>query len=273
MSTAHHLQIDSSHLEGNRGLGRYILLPGSADRAERIGTKLDDHVCHPNRRRLDVHLGRYKGIDVAAIPTGMGCPSVDIVVGELVELGARRMLRVGTSGALQSHIGIGDLVIATGAVRDEGASDSYTPRGFPAVSDPWLTFALAKAARRLGLEHRVHAGLVHSKDSFFGREFGKGPDSVRNKAYMERLAGAGVLASEMEAAHLFVLGAVYGQAPTDVAALSGGGAHIRVGALLAIIGSPEVGLASREDEVAAEERLIAVGLEGLCALWEQEQPK
>ncbi len=270
MSTAHHLQIDASVLAGNGGLGRYILLPGSAGRAERIGERLEGHQCHANRRRLDVHVGRYKGVDIAAIPTGMGCPSVDIVVGELVELGARRMLRVGTSGTLQPHIGIGDLVIATGAVRDEGTSDAYTPRGFPAVSDPWMTMAVAQAASELGLAHRVHAGLVHSKDSFFGREFGVGPDSERNKAYMERLARGGVLASEMEAAHLFVLGTVFGKAPTDVAALAGAGAHLRVGALLAVIGSPEAGIASIEEETAAEDRLIEVGLEGLCALARQE---
>ncbi len=267
---AHHLETDSAAIAGNGAIGRYFLLPGSLDRAERIGARLTGTQRISNRRRLDVFLGRWGNIDVGVVPTGMGCPSVDIVVTELIQLGVRRMTRVGTSGSLQAQAKIGDVVIATGAVRDESTSDVYTPRGFPAVACPFMVDAYAEAAVNAGLGERVHAGLVHSKDSFFGREFGCGPDGKRNHEYMDRLIKAGVIASEMEAAHLFVLGSVYGGAPTHVSALRTAEARLRCGALLAIIGTPEAGIASREQEVEAEERLISLALAGTVELARRE---
>jgi uridine phosphorylase len=266
----HHLEIDAARLAGNGGLGRYVFVPGSVDRAARIAKHFERVEVVENRRRLDVFLGQLPSprgpIDVAAIPTGMGCPSLDIVVGELLEAGVRRFLRVGTAGALQPEVRIGDAVIASGAVRDESASDTYVPRDVPAMADPLWVEALARAATELGIAGRAHVGLVHSKDSFFGREFGRGPDGERNHAYMAHLARAGVLASEMEAAHLFVLGQVFGGAPRDVARWRTHAARVRCGALCAVVGDPEHGFASRDEEIAAEERLIELAVRGVVAL-------
>ncbi len=266
----HHLQVDPSVFQGNGGLGRYVLVPGSVDRCHRVAKRLTDVVVHENRRRLDVHLGVLevdgRRIDVAAVPTGMGCPSVDIVVTELLDAGCRRFLRVGTSGSMQPEVKVGDVVIASGAVRDESTSDVYTPRDVPAIADPLWVEALSRAALRLSLGERAHVGLMHSKDSFFGREFGRGPDGERNHAYMALLEKAGVLCSEMEAAHLFVLGQVYGGAPRDVAGLRSRRAKVRCGALCAVIGDTVQGIASLEQEVAAEERLIDLALAGIGEL-------
>lgn len=266
----HHLEIDAGELAGNGPLGRTILLPGSVERAARIAERFDDRRVITNRRRLDVHLGTYvEGavrLDVASIPTGMGCPSVDIVAGELFAAGARRLLRVGTAGTLHPSVRLGHLVIGSGAVRDEGASDAYTDPRFPAVSDPAWVAALADAAEALGLAEEVHIGLVHSKDAFFGREFGVGPDKARNDAYLARLSAAGVLASEMEAAHLFVLGSVHGAVPATVAAHRSGGVRVRCGALCAVVGSPEEGFAPLALEQATEERMITLALAGAARL-------
>jgi uridine phosphorylase len=266
----HHLQVDPAVFQGNGGLGRYVLVPGSVDRCHRIAKYLVDVEVHENRRRLDVHLGvlEFDGrrIDVAAVPTGMGCPSVDIVVTELLDAGCRRFLRVGTSGSMQPEVKIGDVVIASGAVRDQSTSDVYVPRDVPAIADPLWVEALSRAAGLLGLEEHTHVGLMHSKDSFFGREFGRGPDGERNKAYMHLLEHAGVLCSEMEAAHLFVLGQVYGGAPRDVAGLRSRRAKVRTGAMCAVIGDTVHGIASLEQEVAAEERLIDLALAGIGVL-------
>lgn len=276
MDRLHHLEIDAAALAGNGGLGRYVLAPGSADRAERLAARFTDVEVRRNRRRLDVFLGRLvrggRSIDVAAVPTGMGCPSVDIVAGELLRGGARRLIRVGTCGSLQREVRVGDVVIASGAVRDEASSDAYTAREFPALADPVTVEALARAAERLGLAERVHVGIVHSKDSFFGREFGLGPDGERNRAYMARLEAAGVLASEMEAAHLFVLGQVHGGAPRTVAALRTRAAAVRCGAVCAVVGSAHAGFASLAEEQAAEERLIEVAVEGVVELAAIELP-
>ncbi len=263
---AHHVELDEQHLEGNGGLGRYVLLPGSPDRAARIATRLTDVQVVDNRRKLTVHLGRFGDLDVAAVPTGMGCPSVDIVATELIHIGARRLLRVGTAGALQPEVRLGDLVVASGAVRDEGTSDAYVPRDYPAVADVEMAAALCRAADHAGLSERVHCGIVHSKDSFFGREFAQGPDAERNRAYMEQLSAAGVLATEMEAAHLFVLGMVHGRGPRSVAASRTRATKLRTGAICAVVGSVEEGFVSLSEEQAAEERLIDVALAGLVEL-------
>lgn len=270
----HHLEIEPDVLQGNGAIGRYILLPGSVERAAKIASRFRDARIHPNRRRLDVHVGQIKSetgwIDVAAIPTGMGCPSVDIVVGELIAGGARRLLRVGTAGSMQPDVRVGDLVIASGAVRDESASDAYADPRFPALADPMWVEVLSRTAERLGLAERAHVGVVHSKDAFFGREFGVGPDGERNRAYLARLSGAGVLASEMEAAHLFVLGSVHQKGSRSVASSRSAASHLRCGAVCAVVGSAEHGFASLEEERAAEERLIELGLASIAGLGQIE---
>lgn len=266
----HHLEIDADALAGNGPLGRTILLPGSVERAARIADRLTGARVITNRRRLDVHLGTWAqdgfSLEVAAIPTGMGCPSVDIVAGELLAAGARRLLRVGTAGTLHPTVRLGDVVIASAAVRDEGASDAYTDPRFPAVADPGWVAALSDAAVDLGISDTAHVGVLHTKDAFFGREFGVGPDKARNEAYLARLTGAGVLASEMEAAHLFVLGAVHGAVPATVAAHRSGGVRVRCGAVCAVVGSPEHGFAPRDVEQATEEKMISLALAGAARL-------
>jgi uridine phosphorylase len=267
---AHHLEIDAAVMAGNQGLGRYVLLPGSPGRCNRIAAHLQDVVVHQNRRRHDVVTGTLVRnglrVDVAAVPTGMGCPSVDIVVNELMSLGARRLMRVGTAGSLQPSIKAGDLVIASGAVRDEATSNAYVPLEYPAVADPFMLMALVRAAEQLEICGNVHVGILHTKDSFFGREFAHGPDSERNQDYMDRLSKSQVIATEMEAAHLLVLGSVFGKPPYTVSNLMSSDAHLRCGAVCAIIGTPEDGIVSLEQEQAAEDSLIALALESLVQL-------
>ena len=147
---AHHLCIGPEHLEGNNGRGRVVFVPGSLARTEHVAEHFEDLEVHTNPRRLDVYLGKLRSgdqtVDVAAVPTGMGCASLGIVVTELIELGARRFLRVGSAGTLQPQVSVGDLVVATAAVRDEGASDAYVPREVPALAHRDRILALASAA-------------------------------------------------------------------------------------------------------------------------------
>jgi len=266
----HHLGIGSDALEGNGDLGRYVLLPGSAGRASQIAARFSDSRCLNNPRGLDVHLGQLRrdgrSIDVAAVASGMGCPSVDIVVTELVQLGARRLLRVGTAGAMQATLRPGDLVVATAAVRDEATSDVYVPREFPAEADALWVQMLCGAARRLGHAQRTYRGVVHSKDAFFGRERhgARYARSVENQQYMEVLRRSGVLATEMEVAHLFVLGAVLGDAAHSLSSAPGETA-LRCGAIVAVVGDMSA-FASAEQRAEAEARLVDVALAGLWDL-------
>jgi uridine phosphorylase len=261
---AHHIQVGPEALEGNDGLGRYVLLPGSPGRARRIGGRLLDTVEMPNTRGHNLITGRLErdgqSVDVAAVATGMGCPSVDIIVNELIGLGARRFLRVGTTGTLQKGLGAGDMVVASGAVRDEATSDAYTPREYPAVADPVMTEVICATARRLGIGDRTWCGIVHSKDSFFGREFAQGPDAAGNAEYMRQLGATGVLATEMEAAHLFVLGSVFGGATGNVNASRTRAVPIRCGALMAVIGDLD-GFFGADQAKEAEGAMIDLALE------------
>ena len=266
---AHHLCIGPEHLEGNGGRGRVVFVPGSLARTAHVAEHFEDHEVHTNPRRLDLHLGTLRSgdlsVDVAAVPTGMGCPSLGIVITELIELGARRFLRVGSAGTLQPAVGIGDLVVATAAVRDEGASDAYVPREVPAVAHSDWIVALATAARTLGELEHTYLGLVHTKDSLYGREFPMGPQADQNRRYMELLKGIGVLASEMESSHLFLLSTSRGP---DVSPLSVGRGNedvIKSGTILAVIGDQH-SWAPAEVAQATETRAIRVALQAALDL-------
>lgn len=268
MSDAHHLCVGPEVVAGNGTAGRVFLLPGSAARAHAIAAHFDDVVAYENPRRHDVLVGTLtRGgvtVDVGTVNTGMGCPSLGIIVSELIGLGARQFLRVGTAGTLQPElIGVGDLIIATGAVRDEGASDAFAPRTVPAVAHPDWVSALADASRALGFSERTFRGLVHSKDALYGREFPAGPMASQNAEYMAVLERLGVMASEMESSHLFILAQTHGP---DLQPITGSdNAVVKAGAILAIIGSSEF-WAEDDDAAAAIQRAIDVALQAAVNL-------
>ena len=93
----HHIRLDADLVAGNNGLGRIFFLPGSVARAKQIAEHFSDLTVHESPRQLNAYLGvlRRHGIslEVAAVPTGMGCPAMNIVATELIGLGARRLLR------------------------------------------------------------------------------------------------------------------------------------------------------------------------------------
>ena len=271
---AHHLGVGPDVVAGNDGVGRVFLLPGSMARAERIAERFDNHVVHASPRRHDVHTGTYtvlgQTVDIGAVGTGMGCPSLGIIVSELVALGARRLVRVGTAGSLQpERVPPGALVIATAAVRDEGASDALAPREVPAVAHPDVVAALGRAATSLGYADRTFRGLVHAKDSLYGREVATGPMAAESARYMEVLRAAGVLATEMESSHLFMLAQVYGP---DLRPLSAAGPGappadrvLMAGAVLAVIGGAD-GWAAADLAQDTEHAAIDVALQGAVEL-------
>ncbi len=268
----HHVTLEPGDTEGNGGLGRVFLLPGSDGRAEAMASLLENVTVRPSPRRLTAYLGQYRArngslVDVGCLSTGMGTPSVDIVVTELLALGARLLIRVGTAGTLKPEsICVGDVVVATAAVRDESVSDHYAPKGFPALADTQVVSACLRAATRLGLAEHTYAGIVHSKESLYAREFHLGPKAAEHAQYMELLAKLPVLASEMEASHLFVLAALAAGPPVPVGRTDRG--TVRAGAVLGIIGGRAPFAEGREVRLA-EERAIQVALEGAGELIEE----
>jgi uridine phosphorylase len=267
----HHLTASAEQIDGNDGIGRYVLLPGSDGRAEKISELLHDRTVVPSPRRHTVYTGWIEAegtgagrLDLAVVATGMGCPSVDIIVHELIMLGARRFLRVGTSGSMQPRrIRAGDLVVATAAVRDEHTSRCWVPAEFPAVASPDMVRAARHAVARLGLEARTHLGIVHSKDSLVARELGEGPLGEEGRRYMEVLRAAGVAASEMEAAHLFIRTSLLDHELS--AAGEGPRYRAHAGAILAVIGDDQA-FADASIARRAETAAIELGLETLRQL-------
>jgi len=266
VSGKYHIGLGPEHLAGNGGRGRYVLLPGDRSRAERIAEHFEDCRRITNPRGHDSHLGTLRSesgsdpVDVVAISSGMGPPSVEIIVTELLDCGARRLVRVGSSASMNPQLPPGSVVVVSGAVRDESTSDRWTPRGFPAFSHPQAVSAMAEGAVAAGLAKHTFTGLCHSKDSLFGRELGRGPMAADNQQYIEALQAAGVLATEMESSTLFVLASVASAGSVEPISRGPGVVPVQAACVLAIYGKPDSVVSQ-----VADQRAISVACEGVIA--------
>lgn len=257
-----HLEASPEDFEGNEGRGRFFMLPGSRSRAAAIASAFSEHRVKPHPRGHDLHLGVVerdgKRIDVGVVSTGMGCPSIDLIVTELIRLGAQVLLRIGTSGSLQHHIHTGDVVVATAAVRDEGTSRHYLPLEFPALASWPMLCASQRAAARRSVRGQVHFGPVHTKDSLYAREFRFGPQREQHERYEQLLTQAGVVATEMECAHLFVLAQL---GPTGDGALP-----VLAGGLMAVLGELDTPFQDSPRGPEAVEDAIELGFDTFSEL-------
>lgn len=175
-----------------------VLLPGDPLRAKRVAEEfLTDARQVNGERGMLGFTGTYEGIPVSVQATGMGCPSAAIVIEELIQLGAERLIRIGTCGGLQPDLGLGETIIALSAVPGDATALRYT-QGEPHA--PTAHFGLTHGAIHAakGLDIRPHVGPIVSSDTFYD------PDPGRHHRWAER----GVLAVEMEAAVLFTIGAL-----------------------------------------------------------------
>ena len=203
----HELQF---HIQCKAGdVGRYCILPGDPGRCEKIAAYFDDPVKVQSNREYTVYSGTLLGEKVSVCSTGIGGPSAVIAMEELTKIGADTFVRVGTCGGIKLDVKSGDVVIATGAIRHEGASREYAPIEFPAVPDYEVLSALVDTAKTMGTPW--HAGVVQCKDSFYGQHSPERmPVAYELEAKWEAWKRLGVLASEMESAALFVVAAALG---------------------------------------------------------------
>ena len=203
----HELQFHIKCKEGD--VGRYCILPGDPGRCEKIAAYFDDPVKVQSNREYTTYTGTLLGEKVSVCSTGIGGPSAVIAMEELAAIGADTFIRVGTCGGIALQVQSDDVVIATGAVRHEGASREYAPIEFPAVSDYHVQEALVAAAKALGKPW--HAGVVQCKDSFYGQHDPRRmPVSYELQNKWEAWKRLGVLASEMESAALFCCASALG---------------------------------------------------------------
>lgn len=275
----HHILLSPADLAGNGPVGRYVFLPGDRARALKIAAYFEEVRVVDNPRGHTAHIGKLpladgSRVDVLAISSGMGCPSVEIVVHELITAGARRIVRVGSCGALTPRIRVGDVAIVTGAVRDETTTDHYAPKEVPALAHPAAVAALSEGAIRTGLAAQVFRGIAHSKDSLYAREFGTGPAGARNREYMEWIARCGVIVSEMEASALFVLAAAASVGKVASLAEEPSPAVVQAGCILAVYGGDDSHMKlDVSAAAAAEKRAIQIAVEGVRAWAESDRAK
>jgi DeoD family purine-nucleoside phosphorylase len=177
-----------------------VLLPGDPLRAKYIAeTYLEGVVQRNSERGLLGYTGTYDGKPVSVQGTGMGCPGATIVFEELVQLGCKKLIRVGTCGGLQSHHALGDLIVALTAVPADSTAMHL-------VNDephcPTASWELIHAAVHMAKERsqHLHVGPIVSSDLFYNPDEGQ----------YERWSKRGVLAVEMEASALFTVAAIRG---------------------------------------------------------------
>lgn len=184
-------------------VGEYAILTGDPGRVESIGKYLDNSRPLAINREYTSFLGYIDGIKVNVMSVGIGGPSMAIGVEELVKLGCKNFIRIGTCGGINLDVKAGDIVIANAAVRQEGTGYEYLPISYPAVSSFEVTAAIKDAVVKSGLAY--HIGVVQSKDSFYGE---MEPERMPVREYLINLwdvyKRVGVLASEMECATLFL---------------------------------------------------------------------
>jgi uridine phosphorylase len=145
----------------------YVFLCGDPARIDPITAswKQAREVCRIREYR--VVSGEVDGVPLTAASTGIGAPGTAVIFEELVKLGGHTFLRIGNSGGLAPELEVGDLVITTAAVRDDGTSRTYVAPEYPAVADHRLVGALLDAAQARGIRHR--AGITWSLDAFYIR--------------------------------------------------------------------------------------------------------
>ncbi len=190
-------------------LGKYVILTGDPERVEYIASFLEEPKFLASKREFVSYSGTLLGEKVGVLSTGIGGPSAAIAVEEAVKCGAHTFIRIGTAGGIKTDVKGGDTVIASSAVRQEGTSDHYAPKEYPATADFFVTEALVNAAREL--KTPFHAGVVQSKDSFYGQhEPEKSPVASELLSKWEAYLKLGVLCSEMECAAIFTAAAALG---------------------------------------------------------------
>ncbi|UPM43361.1 nucleoside phosphorylase [Halocatena salina] len=169
------------------------LVPGDPGRVDRIAEQCDSAETIAENREYKLVNAVYEGRDLTICSTGIGAPSATVAVEELSAVGVETFIRVGTTGALQSDIEIGDMIVASAAAKDEGTTKRYESSTIPAVADFEVLSALVDAANRN--DETVHVGPIATDDAFY----------AETDEYVKAWEAAGLLSVEMEAAAIFTL--------------------------------------------------------------------
>ncbi|MCM3632373.1 MULTISPECIES: nucleoside phosphorylase [Paenibacillus] len=233
------LEVQSEELPG------LAIVCGDPRRAKKIADKLEDARELAYAREYRTFVGTYKGVKLAVVSHGVGCPGAAVCFEELIKGGVHTLIRVGTAGSYSADHPAGSLVVSTGAIRTDGLTKQLVPDGFPAIGDSEVVAALYEAAQTQG--GIVKKGITVTLDVFFN-----GVVDIPHKTYK----AAGALGVEMEIAALYVIAALRG---------------VRAGAIVAMDGYADSDLAADYDPHTnvvsdAVEREINAALEAMVVL-------
>jgi len=249
------------HLDCAPGeLAPYILTCGDPDRAQRIARRLTRVDMRRKNREFLTYTGIYQHVPVSVMATGIGAPASAIAVVEAANcVTPVTFIRLGTCGALQGDIEVGDLVITESAWRDENTTHAYAPADFVPQAAPAIVAALEEAAEVLKVRH--HVGLTLTTADFYAGQGRVAPGfPASNPGYVEALSQSGVLNLEMEMSVYLALAAVSTY-------------PIRAGGACLVLDNRITGqgLTSAYARRRAERRLIDVGFLALTILAATDQ--
>ena len=183
------------HIRCRQGdVAPYVITPGDPGRVKRIAECMDNAQFIVENREYTVYSGSYKGAPITVCSSGIGGPAASIAFEELIKLGAKVFIRVGSAGGRQSDIAIGTPVVITASFRGEGTSKAYLPVEFPAVADIDVSNALISSLKEAQVPFR--SGIGFCRDAYYEQD----------PALNVLLTEAGVVAAEQEAAILFIVG-------------------------------------------------------------------
>jgi len=251
MNSVYHLDLDNEKIQG----AKLALLPGDPFRSQIIAEAISAAYGTRNeklawKREFCTYLTEINGKKLLVTSTGIGGPSTSIAIDELAQLGVSTFIRVGTTGAIQDYINIGDVIITSGSVRLDGASTHYAPIEYPAVAHYEILNALIEGAKKTKVKY--HVGITASSDTFYPGE--ERYDSF-TKYVLRRFQGAtkewqklNVLNYEMESSTVLTLTASMG---------------LRGGCITGVVNKVGMGKITKEGLKTGEENTVKAAVAAL----------
>lgn len=242
------------HLKCKKGdVNKAVLLPGDVDRADYIANSFFKNATKVSENReYRIYNGEYEGFPIAVCPTGIGCMSAAVAIEELINIGCKYFIRVGTAGSLSPKLDAGDIVIVTGAVRGDGASKEYVSLEYPGVANFKIVNSLIKFANEENI--KFEKGIIRTHDAFYMESpFAFGDWKKRVFPWIE----AGVLAVENESSTLFVVGSIR---------------RVFTGTILTIAGSLITGQEANSEVIKKSiDKSIKIACQALVQLQKEEE--
>jgi len=243
----YHLELSRKMLQG----AHTAIIPGAPERAALIASHMENPVKLASHRGLDSWLGQLGEHKILVTNTGMGGPTTEIVMQELIQLGIDTFLRIGTTGAIKKEIAAGSLIISEASIRLDGTSDHYAPPCYPAAADVDMVVALRNAANKTSSP--VYSGITVSSATFYpGQERYDSAAGYVHRGFrdsLEEWRSLNALNYEMESGTLFTICRTMG---------------LRAGCICAVVANRMQSEAVVRDAILqAEKDATAVGLEAL----------